>query len=311
MEQIGKSSLWVEKYRPKTIKDLILPTKYKNLLQSFIDQGEIQNLLFSGTAGCGKSTSAIVLVNDLGADLLFVNGSMETSIDTLRYKVQQFAMTSSLGDGKKIVVLDECDRLTGNAQDALKGLIELASENCRFILTTNNSSKIIDPIKSRTQIVEFNFTNNEKQEMLIGFLKRISFILSNESVKFDKKVLAAFITKKFPDFRKVINELQKFSKMQPEIDESILLSASEASFENLVNEIKSKKFNSIRKAVSSIEPDTFYNKFYLEMDKFIKDESKPDVIMILSKYAYQHGLSIDKEINLLGCVMELTGINWN
>lgn len=311
MEKVGNSSVWSEKYRPQTVTDLILPARYKNLLKSFIDQGEIQNLLLSGSAGCGKTSASRAICNDLECDVLFINGSMETSIDTLRYKVQQFAMTSSLNDGKKVVIIDEFERISIQGQDATKGLIEQAMDNCRFIFTTNNLAKIIDPLRSRTQLIEFNFNDQDKQEMLLGFLKRIIFILSQESVEFDKKSLAEFITKKFPDFRKIINELQKFSKMNSSIDSSILLSANEATFDALITELKGKKFNGIRKAVTAVEPDTFYTKFYLDMDVYLQDDCKADVIMTLGKYAYQHGISADKEINLLACIMELSkDIKW-
>ena len=305
MEIIGKSTLYCEKYRPQTIKDLILPNNLKTLFLKFLEDNDIPNLLFTSSAGRGKTSTAFSLCKDLDCDMLYVNGSVETSIDTLRYKVTQFAMTGSFHDGKKVVIIDECERLSPNAQDGMKALIEQTEANCRFILTTNNISKIIDPIKSRCQLVDFNFSQKETKDLIIAYFKRVCWILTEEKVKFDKKVVAEFIQKVYPDFRKILNELQKYVKMNGEVSEDIFNSLDGTQFTNLVTEIKGKKFNNIRKIVSNMDADSFYGTFYAQIDELLQDECKPNVIMTLGRFVYESSLSINKEITLCACIIEL------
>jgi replication factor C small subunit len=305
MELIGKSSLWVEKYRPKTVKDLILPTDIKNLFDNFVKDGDIPNLLFSSSAGRGKTSAGFSLIHDLKADKLFLNGSVSTSIDTLRYEVTQFANTSSFSDNGKICFIDECDRLSPQAQDAMKALIEQTESNCRFILTTNNMSQIIDQIKSRCQLIDFNFNQKEKKSMVVAYFKRVCWILDQEGVQYDKQILAEFVQQIYPDFRKTLNELQKFYKMFGKIDDAIFRNIDGAIFGNILEEIKNKKFNNVRKLVTQIDHSTFYTEFYSKLDEILVDKSKPTAIMILGRFVYEASLSIAPEISLCACITEI------
>lgn len=305
MELIGKSTIWVEKYRPKTINDLIIPDNVKKLFNKFIEEQDIPNLLFASSAGRGKTSTAYALCDSIGADKLYINGSTENSIDTLRYKVTQFAMTSSFSDGGKVCIIDECERLSPAAQDGMKALIEQTESNCRFILTTNNISKIIDPIRSRCQMVDFNFNQSEMKVLIISYFKRLCWILDQEKIKYDRKVLAELVQKLYPDFRKTLNELQKFCKMYGEVTEAIFQTLDGAIFSNLIEEIRNKKFNNIVKLVSNIDPSIFYKEFYDNMDGIIEDQSKPTAVMILGRYSYETSLSIAPEISLCSCIVEI------
>jgi replication factor C small subunit len=305
MESYGQSSLWVERYRPKTVNDLILPDSIKNFFNQLIKDKSICNLLFHGPAGQGKTASAYAIAKDIGADVLYINGSIDTSIDIVRYKVQSFAMTSSLSDSEKICILDESDRLSANAQDSLKSLIESTEKNCRFIFTTNNLSKIIDPIKSRCQVINFNFPQKDTKNLIINYFKRICWILDNEKISYDKKVVAEFIQKSYPDFRKMLNELQKYAKMHNKIDESIYATVDGSILSSLVEELKAKKFNNVRKLATEIDSASFYGDFYKQIDSLLEDKCKPDVITILGQYAYESALSVNPEITLVSCLVQL------
>lgn len=305
MEKIGTSSLYCEKYRPQTINDLIIPENLKKLFLQFVEDQDIPNLLFASSAGRGKTSTAFALCTDIDCDMLYINGSVENSIDTLRYKVTQFAMTGSFRDGKKVVIIDECERLSPQAQDGMKALIEQTEANCRFILTTNNISRIIDPIKSRCQLVDFNFSQKETKNLVIAYFKRVCWILDNEKIEFDKKVLAEFVQQIYPDFRRTLNELQKFIKMYGKVNEEIFNCLDGVQFASLVNEMKSKKFSNIRKIVANMDADSFYGNFYAEIDTLLQDECKPTVIMVLGRYAYETSLSVNKEVSLAACIVEL------
>ena len=305
MEIIGNSSLWVEKYRPQTVDDIILPAKYKTLIKNIILKGDIPNLLFSGSAGLGKSTLALVLGKALKADVLFINASMENSADTLRYKVNSFAMTSSFSDGKKIVILDEFERMTSQAQDMAKGIFEMTESNCRFILTTNNLSKIIDPIQSRTQLINFNFTQTDTQEIIVQYFKRCQFILDTEKITYDKKILADFIKKIYPDFRKIINELQKASNMFGCIDESVYKVMDDAIVTDLIKEMKNKKFFAVQTLVGKMDADQFFKIFYEQIVEHIKPESIPDIVLILAEGGFRITQCIDKELQVVASAVQI------
>lgn len=305
MDFIGKSSLWVERYRPRTVKDLILPKKYKQMFENIVAGGECPNLLLAGSAGLGKTSAAQVLAHEMSSDFLSINASMENSIDTLRYKVNQFAMTSSFADGKKLCLLDEADRLTPNAMDSLKGIIEQTEANCRFIITTNNLSKIIDPIKSRTQLIDFSFTQTDTKEIIVQYFKRCCFILDTEKVEYDKKVLAEFIQKIYPDFRKIINELQKAASMFGKIDENVYKVMDDAIVTDLINDLKAKKFLSVQKTAGLMDPNAFYPEFYKQINEVLDPKCIPDIVLILGEGAYRNGISTDKEINLLATLVQI------
>ena len=304
MEFIGNSSLWVEKYRPKTVKDLILPESVKIYFEKIVSEKEIPNILLAGRAGLGKTSIAMAMCNVLEADKLYINASIENSIDTVRYKVQQFAMTSSFSDGKKIVILDELDRMQAG-QDALKALIEQTESNCRFIIITNNLSKIIEPIKSRTHYIDFNWPKKDQKELMVNYFKRICWILDEEKINYNKKVLAEYVQKMYPDFRKTLNELQKFVQMHGEVTDKIFSSMDDGQFNSLTTELKNKKFNNVRKIATELDPDSFYGTFYHEIDNLLEDSSKPDAILILGQYAYESALSVNKEITLVSCLVQL------
>jgi DNA polymerase III delta prime subunit len=304
MEQIGTSSLWEKKYAPQCFSDLILPKKFKLLFQKMLDGGEIQNILLAGTAGLGKTSTATVLAKELGADFMFINASLDNSIDVVRSKVQQFAMTSSFADGKKIVLLDEVDRMMAG-QEALKAMMELTESNCRFIFTTNNISKIIDPLKSRTRMIDFSFSESDNQEVILQYFKRCQFILTNEKIEFDKKVLAEFIKKIFPDFRKIIGELQKASQMFGKIDEAIYSIQDDAIVNSLIDELKAKKFVNVQKIASNLDPNQFFPEFYAKMVDVLDPKCIPDMVLILGEGAYRNGVSTDREINLMATLVQV------
>lgn len=306
MEKIGDSSLWEIKYRPQTVKDLIVPENIKNLLQTYVNEGDIPNILFSSTAGRGKTSSAFALCNDIKADVMYINGSVENSIDTLRYKVMQFATTSSFADNGKVVIIDECERLSAPAQDGMKAMIEQTESNCRFILTTNNISKLIEPIISRCRVIDYNFSSEVKKNLIIDYFKRVCWILDNEKVKYDKKIIADLVQKFYPDFRKVINRIQNFSKMHNgNIADNQIIDGAATDLSQLFDEIKNKKFNNIRKMISNIDYNLFYTEFYKQLDDLLVDQSKPTAIMILGRYVYESSLSISPEISLCACITEI------
>ena len=305
MEIVGSSSLYVEKYRPRCINDLILPETTKAFLKQITADKEIPNMILSGTAGKGKTSAAYAICNDIDADVLYINASLETGVDTLRYKVMQFATTSSFSDGKKIVILDEFDRTSPQGQDASKGLIEQCEANCRFIITTNNFGKIIDPIKSRCQHIDFNFGQKETKNLVVAYFKRICWILDQEKVKYDKAVMAEFVQKLYPDFRKILNELQKFVKMHGSISADIFSTMDETIMGSLVTELKNKKFNAVRKIATDMDPDTFYGEFYSQIDHLLEPKCLPNIILTLGKYAYESSLTINKELTLVSCLIEL------
>jgi DNA polymerase III delta prime subunit len=208
-------------------------------------------------------------------------------------------------DSQKVVFLDEADRLKPEVQDGLKGLIEQTQANCRFIFTTNNISKIIEPIKSRCQFVDFNFSQSDTQELMITYFKRMCWILENEGVEFEKKALAEFVKLKYPDFRKILNELQKYVKMHGKVDEAVLRMADGTLLKDLIEELKNKKFNTVRKLASELDPDAFYGNFYDQIDTHLQDSCKADVIIILAKYAYETALSVNGELSVVACLVEL------
>jgi replication factor C small subunit len=297
--------LWAEKYRPSTIEDVILSQKYKNYFNEVMKKGELPHLILAGQQGIGKTSLAKSLVNSLKRDSIYINASLDNSIDTIRYNVSHFAKSKSIYGNKKIVILDEADRLQA-AQDALKVLLEEVSKTCSFIFITNNIHKIIAPLKSRCQVIEFEYKKEEKNEVAKQLFERLEFILNNENIKYDKKVLKELIKKLFPDFRKIINTLQQFYLQYGEITNKILDFVSyDTVLIEIIKNLKEKKFKELRELARNIEPDNFYRFFYNKLNNYIEENSKPEIILILSKYAYQHSLTIDPEINLVACLVEI------
>jgi DNA polymerase III delta prime subunit len=300
--------LWVEKYRPQTIDDCVLPKSLKETFKQFISTGELPNFLFCGTAGVGKTTVAKALCNEIGAEYLLINGSEESGIDILRTKIKNFASTVSLTDSKKVIILDEADYLNANStQPALRGFIEEFSNNCRFIFTCNYKNRIIEPLHSRCSVIEFKIENNEKQEIAATFYKRLSNILKEEQIQFDQKVVAELLTKYFPDYRRVLNELQRYS-VSGHIDAGILLNVTEESFKELIKFMKDKNFTEVRKWVAkNSDSDTIniFRQLYDSANTIMEPQSVPQLVLILADYQYKAAFVADHELNLMAALTEV------
>lgn len=303
-----KQYLWAEKYRPQTIDECVLPQSLKNTFREFIASGELPNFLFCGGAGVGKTTVAKALCNEVGAEYLFINGSEESGIDTLRYKIKNFASSVSLTDAKKVVILDEADYLNANStQPALRGFIEEFSNNCRFILTCNFKNRIIEPLHSRCSVVEFKIDNKEKPKIAAAFYRRVIDILSFENVQADGKVVAELITKHFPDNRRILNELQRYS-VSGKIDAGLLVNLGEESYNDLIKNLKSKNFTEVRKWVgqnSDVDTTEVFRRLYDKAVDIVEQGSIPQLVLILADYQYKAAFVADKEINIMAALTEI------
>lgn len=300
--------LWVEKYRPKLIADTILPPSLKQTFQQFVDQQNIPNLLLCGRAGVGKTTVARAMLEEIGADYLIINGSMNGNIDTLRNDIRQFASSISFYGGRKYVILDEADYLNPNStQPALRNFMEEFSKNCGFILTANFSNRIIDPLHSRCSVVEFKIEKDDKPKMAALLFKRAQQILESEGIEYDPKAVAEVVKKFFPDFRRVLNELQRYSATG-RIDSGILVNFSDEKLKGLIELIKQKNFTEIRKWVgenTDIDTTTFFRKLYDAASDYMKPSSIPQLVLILAGYQYKAAFVADQEINILACLTEI------
>ena len=299
--------LWVEKYRPKTIDDCILPQNIKDTFKQFVEKGSIPNLLLPGSPGVGKTTVAKALCNEVGCDYIVINGSDENGIDVLRTKIKSYASSVSLSGGRKVIIIDEADYLNPNSiQPALRGAIEEFSNNCTFIFTCNYKNRIIEPIHSRCTVIDFKFNGN-KAKLAAQFFKRVESILTNEKITFDKQVVASLITKHFPDNRRILNELQRYS-LSGKIDAGILAQVADVQIKELISALKEKDFASARKwVVSNIDndPSLIYRKIYDSVYEYLKSNSIPQAVLILAKYQYQSAFCMDQEINLVACLTEI------
>ena len=300
--------LWVEEYRPKTIDDCILPSSLKKLFSSFIKKGELSNLLLSGTPGIGKTTVAKALCEELNCDWIMINGSEEGGIDVLRNKIKNFASTVSLSGGKKVVILDEADYLNPQStQTALRGFIEEFHKNCRFILTCNFKNRIIEPLHSRFSNIEFRINPKDKPKLASKLFERSIHILKEQNVDYEDKVLAELIKKHFPDFRKLINELQRYS-VSGTIDAGILVNVSDENLKTLVSHLKGKEFGDMRKwVVNNLDNDPvkIFRKIYDNMYDSLQPETIPHAVLIIADYQYKSAFVADQEINLVACLTEL------
>ena len=298
--------LFVEKYRPQTIEECVLPKSLKNTFLSIVDTGELPNMMFTGSAGVGKTTVAKALCNELDLDYMMINGSEDGNIDTLRGKIKQFASTVSLHGGQKVVILDEADYLNPQStQPALRGFIEEFSSNCRFILTCNFKNRIIDPLHSRCSIYEFNLGNKEK--MATQFMQRLQFILDSERIIYDNAVIAELIMKYIPDWRRVINECQRYG-MSGHIDTGILATLSETSIAGLMEDLKAKNFKKMRKWVSDnidVESSKLFRMVYDNMVEYVSPSSIPQLVLILADYSYKDSFVADHELNVVACMTEI------
>ena len=302
--------LWVEKYRPQTIEDCILPSDVKETFQSFVDKGEIPNLLLSGTAGVGKTTIAKALCKELGADCYVINGSDEGRfLDTVRNQAKNFASTVSLTSSSKhkVLIIDEADNTTPDVQLLLRASIEEFQKNCRFIFTCNFKNKIIQPLHSRTTVVEFNVRGQTKQQLAASFFKRCQDILTREEIPFSDRVVAEVVQKYFPDFRRTLNELQRYSSTGS-IDTGILATLGDANITSLAQFLSEKKFNDVKKWVSQnidSDPVSIMRKLYDSLSDIMDGPSIAAAVLIIAEYQYKSAFVVDQEINLLACLTQL------
>jgi len=299
--------LWVEKYRPKTIDDCVLPDSLKQTFKQFIAGGEIPNLLLTGGPGVGKTTVARAMLEQIGCDYIVINGSMNGNIDTLRNEIQQFASSISFSGGRKYVILDEADYLNANStQPALRNFMEEYSKNCGFILTCNFKNRIIEPLHSRCSVVEFKIAKTDLPKLAMQFFKRVVGILDKENIGYDKSVVAELINKHVPDWRRVLNELQRYSATGS-IDSGIFINLSEENFKSLISMLKAKNFAEMRKWVgenSDSDSTSVFRKFYDQAYQYIKPSSIPELVVLISKYQYQAAFVADHEINLTAFLTE-------
>ena len=300
--------LWVEEYRPKTIDDCILPQSLKTLFTSFIQKGELSNILLSGPPGIGKTTVAKALCDQLNCDWVMINGSEESGIDVLRSKIKNFASTVSLSGGKKVVILDEADYLNPQStQPALRGFIEEFHKNCRFILTCNFKNRLIEPLHSRFSTIEFRIANKDKPKLASKLFERAVYILKEQNVDFDEPVLAELIKKHFPDFRKLINELQRYS-VSGKIDSGILVNISDENLKTLLTHLKGKDFTEMRKwVVQNLDNDPvkIFRRIYDSMYEHLQPATIPHAVLIIADYQYKSAFVADQEVNLVACLTEL------
>jgi DNA polymerase III delta prime subunit len=302
--------LWVERYRPKTIEDCILPDNIKKTFTDFLNKGEVPNLLLAGPAGCGKTTVAKALCNELGVDVYVINGSDEGRfLDTVRNNAKNFASTVSLSSTAKhkVIIIDEADNTTSDVQLLLRASIEEFANNCRFIFTCNYKNKIIEPLHSRCAVVDFSIKGKEKAQLAVSFLSRLQNILDTEGIEYDLKVIAELINKHFPDWRRVLNECQRYS-VGGKIDSAILASFSDVSVNELIKSLKTKNFTEVRKwVVSNLDNDasSLLRRVYDAAYDWLSPQTIPAAVLILAKYQYQCAFVADQEINLLAALTEI------
>ena len=300
--------LWVEKYRPSKISECILTDDLKKTFQTFVDEGKIPNLLLTGGPGVGKTTVAKAMLEELGATYMMINGSEESGIDVLRNKIKNFASTVSMDGNRKFVILDEADYLNPQStQPALRGSIEEFHKNCGFILTCNFKNRIIDPLHSRCSVVEFRIPTTEKPKLAGEFFKRVQTILGEEGVQYQPKAVASIVEKYFPDWRRVLNELQRYS-VSGMIDSGILVNISETNMKDLTTFLKEKDFKSIRKWVANNldnDPARMYRKVYDALYEDIQPQTVPHLVLATADYSYKSAFVADQEINMLAFMIEI------
>jgi DNA polymerase III delta prime subunit len=300
--------LYVEKYRPHKIEDCILPDRLKKVFQEYVTEGNIPNLMLTGSAGCGKTTVAKAMCEEIGCNFLFINSSDERGIDTLRTKIKGYASTVSLTGGRKVIILDEADYLTLEAQAGLRGAIEEFSENCSFIFTCNFKARLIDALHSRCSVVDFALKGDEEAKMAAQMFKRLANILTQESITYDKDVLGKIVQRYFPDYRRTLNELQRYST-SGNIDAGVLSQVeSVRKLDDLIKSLKDKDFSTMRKWVvnnSDIDQNRIFRSIYDNLCVYLKSESVPQAVVTLAKYQYQSAFVADQELNLVACLTEL------
>jgi DNA polymerase III delta prime subunit len=300
--------LWVEKYRPKTVEDTILPADLKATFQQFVEQKNVPNLILTGGPGVGKTTIAKAMLEELGCTYIVINGSMNGNIDTLRNEIKNFASTVSFSGGRKYVILDEADYLNPQStQPALRNFMEEFSANCGFILTCNFLNRIIAPLHSRCSVIQFKINASDKPKLAGRFMKRMTGILQKENVEFEEKVVAELIMKHFPDWRRVLNELQRYSATG-KIDTGILANISSDNFKSLVERLKAKDFTGMRKWVAENldnEPSVLFKRIFDNSNECLKADSVPRMVLLLADYQYKSAFVVDQEINFVAFLTEV------
>jgi DNA polymerase III delta prime subunit len=304
IDKVENQFLWVESYRPQKVSDCILPENIKSVFQEYVNQKNIPNLLLTGGPGVGKTTVAKAMCNEIGCDFMVINGSDERGIDVLRTKIKSYASSMSFSGGRKVVIIDEADYLTPEAQAAMRAAIEEFSANCSFIFTCNYKARLIDAIHSRCSVIEFKIKNGNKVKMAAGFLKRIQYILDIEKVKYDNTVLVQIIQKHFPDYRRVLNELQRYS-LKGEIDTGVLAQVADVNLKDLVAHLKEKDFTSMRKWVgvnNDADQVKIFRLIYDSLYDILQPQSIPQAVVILADYQYKSAFVADQEINMVACL---------
>ena len=300
--------LWVEQYRPSDVSSCILPKKLKDTFSEFIVQGDVPNLILSGGSGVGKTTVAKAMLDELDCTHMMINGSEESGIDVLRTKIKNFASTVSLHGGRKYIILDEADYLNPQStQPALRGFMEEFHKNCGFVLTCNYKNRLIEPLHSRCSVIEFTIPNSEKPKLASEFMKRVAVILDEQKVKYDERVVAEVINKYFPDWRRILNELQRYAPSGT-IDAGILVNIAEVNIKELMVSMKNKEFTNVRKwVVDNLDNDPvkLYRRIYDNLYNYVDGSSIPHVVVILADYQFKSAFSADQEINMLACLTEI------
>jgi len=300
--------LWVEQYRPQTVDDCILPQSLKNTFKEFVESSNVPNIILSGGPGVGKTTIAKAVLDEIGATSMMINGSEESGIDVLRTKIKNFASTVSLEGGRKYLILDEADYLNPQStQPALRGFMEEFHKNCGFILTCNYKNRLIEPLHSRCSVIDFTIPKSEKPNLASEFMRRMVNILDNENVEYDKKVLVEVIQRHFPDWRRILNELQRYS-VSGRIDAGILVDMAEINIKELMKFMKEKEFTNVRRwVVNNLDMDSvrLFRSIYDNLYTFVDSSSIPHVVCVLAEYQYKAAFSADQEINLLACLTEI------
>ena len=300
--------LWVERYRPTKVIECILPDRIKSVFQDYVNDGNVPNLMLTGPAGCGKTTIARALCVELGLNHLFINSSDERGIDMLRTKIKGYASTISLTGGRKVIILDEADYLTPEAQAGLRGAIEEFSDNCSFIFTCNFKARLIDALHSRCAVVDFSLKGDEKAKMAMEMFKRLKTILVTEGIEYDANVLGKIVSRYFPDYRRTLNEIQRYSSGGT-IDAGVLAQVDNVrKLEELIKALKEKDFGAMRKWVvnnSDVDPAKIFRDVYDGLTEYLKPDSIPLAVVTLAKYQYQAAFVADQELNLVACLTEM------